>query len=339
MEVVEGAKALYDVGKKVYKNSRKAAKRQIDAVQGKNKKEWKPSAKVSMSGGSGQLKPMRKKAKRKVKKASLKKRVAKLEKSQKTNYLTETYKANDTFQVLSVANRCGYQFGTLTDATILENVLAAMPYFDPAAPTITKNYDARTVTLPTKWHFQVHSVATMRNNYLYPVNVRCYVIKPKTDSSTTPTSSITAGITLQANPSVYSTTDPWLYPSDSKEFTDGWSIINSCEMKLQSGDECQVPYSEKLVYDQEFKDAHTATYLPRYTRLILVRAVGVVCHDSTTTTNVGICPTALDVIINRKLMVKAPASAPTRNLYVGTNLGTITTGVVGVASAEVETTL
>lgn len=338
MEVVEGVKQGFNIAKKVYKGSRKAAKRQIDAVNNKNK-SWKPSFKVSMSGGSGQLKSMKKRRKRTVRKASLKKRVARLEGANKQNYATHNYKANDTFQVTATSNRCGYNSGILTDATIIENVLAVIPWVDPAVPGTAKNYDARTVTLPTKWTVNVHTTATMRNNYLYPLNVRCYVIKPKSEITTSPTAAITAGITLQANPSIYSTTDPWLYPSDSKEFRDGWTILSSCNMKLQSGDEMQLPYNEVFKYDQEYKDQHTATYLPKYSRILMVRVCGVVCHDSVTTTAVGISPSAIDVIINRKLTIKVPAAAPTLNMFCGTNLGTITTGVVGVASAEVETSL
>lgn len=315
-------------------------RKRIRRKKSSNTSSKKLKATVSMSNGSGQKMRMTKKSGRRRKSLPLASRVAKLEKSTKQNYVSQTYKVSATFQVTSIQNRCGYGEGSLINAAAIENLISNIPYVNTAAVGTVSQYNATSLTVPTSWKIALYSKCVMRNNYLYPCNLRCYILKPKQDTSTSATNSITNGISEQANPSVYSTLDPWLFPDDSKEFSDNWAILQSCEMKLQSGDECEFPWSENITYDQEFTDDHTSTYLKKYTRIILIRSVGVVAHDSTTTTNIGIAPTALDCVVYRRYQVKAPSLAPMNTYYVATGLSSMAVApVVGVASAEVETAL
>lgn len=299
------------------------------------------SVKVTMSNGSGQAKPMKGNMKKgRSGKKSIKKRVASLEKKTRENYSDHTFKQTATFRVLAVQNRCGYQDTILISAGGIEQLLAAVPYVNTASVGTPSTYDARALTNPTKFKIRIYTMTTMRNNYLYPVNLRCYLLKPKSDTSITPLGAINNGLNEQANPSIYSTTDPYLYPNDSKEFQDNWTIVHSCEMKLQSGDECYYPYAETVLYDQEYTDDHTSAYLKKYSRHLLVRAVGVVAHDSTTKDNVGIAPAELDCVTYRRYNLKIPGIASLKTNYVTTGLNTMAVApVVGVASAEVETAL
>lgn len=300
--------------------------------------------KYSLSGQGGQTKRMHTVSKKKIGKKPLKKRIKELEEKIHDNFMTYEYKTNSTFQAASVINRCGYGVGNLFTNVDFENVLAAIPYTDPLFPGTKQTVDTRIVTVATRWKISAYAECVMRNNYLYPLHLRCYIIKPKSDTSILPTTSIANIKPFQeagplASNLIYSTTDPWLYPTDSKDFTDHWKIITSCDMKLQSGDECKVPYSEDMEYDQEYLDQQPNTFTKKWTRFILVRVVGVVAHDLTDAALVGICPTKVDAIVHAKFLLKKPADIPIDVKFVGTNLGNVSTAVVGVSSAEVENAL
>lgn len=329
-DVVNAGRKVGQLMKKIRKGSRNRSTK---------KRKMTPAPKVAMSNGSGQSMKMGKRVSKPKVTKPLKQRVASLEKKVRQNYGTHIFKQEATFQVTSIVNRCGYGEGTIFNATGIETLLDSVPYQSTATPGTPATWDATAATQPTKWNIKCFVKTLMRNNYLYPVNVRCYILKPKVDQSNTVQSGITSGISEQASSTMYSNTAPFLYPNDSKEWRDTWHVLNSCEMKLQSGDECEVPYNETIVYDQEFKDNNTTTYLRKYSRIILIRVVGVVCHDSVTTSQIGICPTALDCVIYRRMELKYPSAAPLVTNEVISGLSTVGTAVVGVASAETETAL
>lgn len=338
------AEAAYEAGRRGYNAFRKGrASRGARSRSAPKRKSRKGKAKGvkftgSLSGGSGQTMRMGKSKRKPRPKVPLKKRVAKLEKKTKSAYAKYDYKLTETLQVSSVANRCNYGSADLVTSAVIETMLSGLPYHNPATPSTTQQQQAQLIVRPTKWPIELYAHVTMRNNYLYPVRIRCYVLQPKVDSSTTPTTCVTNGITTKAV-SVTSTTGPYLYPSDSKQFTDNWKILKSCDMKLQSGDECTVSHSEKFIYDQEFYDTNTSLYSKKYARLFFIRVVGVVCHDNTTTSLLGLAPTKVDALVHRKFTVSYPTEAPIQSMYDSTVLDTITTAVVGVSSAEVEISL
>lgn len=336
-DVAENIRGGFDSIARTTKKFLKRARRS----KAPEKRSIAPAPKVSMSNGSGQSQTMVKGPKRQRTKAPLKKRVAALEQKVRQNYSTYVFKQEATLQVTSLANRCGYGEGAFLQPSIIETAIDAIPIPNTAAPGTPATFDSTALTQPTKWTIKAYGRAIMRNNYLYPCNVRCYVLKPKIDqSASTPQAAVTGGLTEQASGAgVYSTTAPFTYPSDSKEFMDTFDIVSSCEMKLQSGDECIVPYSETIHYDQEYRDNNSDTYLKKYSRMFFIRVVGVVAHDQTTTTNIGIAPTALDVVVFRKLEIKYPTLAPLKTTEVLSGLSTLTTAIVGIASAEVETGL
>jgi len=316
------------------------AKRGRKTRQRTKRRKMTPAPTVSMSNGSGQQQTMGKRQKISRGPRPLKKRIAALEKKVQANYTTHVFKQEATLQATSLQNRCGYAEGAFLNPTIIETCIDAIPYVNPALPGTPSTFDTTTLTQPTKWKINCHSKVIMRNNYLYPCNVRCYVLAPKIDQNTTPQAAVTGGITEQASgPGVYSSTAPFTYPTDSKEFVDTFKVLNTCDMRLQSGDECVVPYNEDIQYDQEYRDNNADTYLKKFSRLFFIRIVGVVAHDSTTTTNIGIAPTALDCVVVRKLSLKFPSLAPLKTLEVVSGLTSMTTPVVGIASAETETAL
>lgn len=312
------------------KSSKKAAAK--DAKTG-------GSAKFAESSGSGQMHKIRKKSSYKKKKVSLKKRVSKLEKSVKQNMATHVHKSESTLSVSSVSNRCGYGEGTLISPFMIESMLDTKPYINTGAPGTVSSYDATLIAVPTKWKISCYTNSVMRNNYLFPVRVRVYILKPKVDQSNSVQTTITNGLTEQTIGTLTSTTQVSCYPNDSKEFRDSWKVIKSQDFKLDTGDELSIPYKEDMVYDQEFRDQYTMTYTAKYSRLIFVRVVGVLTHDSTTSSNIGYAPTQLDCCIHRKFTLKFPSEAPTQSIDYSASLGAITTNIVGASSSEIENAL
>lgn len=295
--------------------------------------------KLTPSNGSGSTK-MGYKRKRRVVKPSIKKRVKQLEKKlKKQNWHKHVYKHEATFQVSSIVNQCSYNSGLLWNATIIEQMLQYVPYLNPAAPTVASNFDGRDIKANTKWALELATKTTIRNNYLYPANIRCYIVKPKLTTMNVPETDMLNGAAKQANPSIASYVGVTMYPTDFEDFNANWKIIKSCDMQLKSGDECVMPYSEEVKYDQELQDVNTDTYNRKYTRFIFVRIVGVVCHDQTTTTNIGYSPAKVDAVISRTFRYKKATEAPGRTIHQWSSLGSVSTAVVGVASAEVENAL
>lgn len=330
------ARGVYRTGAYLGKRQRaSSAPRAPSAAPPKKGGKWK----VAFSNGSGQSQKMPGNKGKKKTKAPLKKRVKQLEDKVNDNLATHVFKSEATFQSSAVSNRCGYNLGTLLGAAQFEQMLDAFPFQSTAIPGTPATFDATSVTQPAEWKIKCYTKTIMRNNYLYPCNIRCYILKPKVDTNTNPISSVTVGLTEQTSGAIYSTTAPFLYPSDSMEFNEHWKILSSCDMKLQSGDECVVPYEEEISYNQEFADSNTSTYLKKYSRLIFVRVVGVVCHDNATSTNVGISASAIDAVIERKFTVKYPSAAPIKTTEMVSGLSAITIGVVGVSSAETELAL
>lgn len=323
---------------------RHTRKRQNSATTG----DRKDNKKVSKTGGAASTNPssgngpkvMKYKKKAKTAKASLKTRIKKLEKTlKKQNWHHHVYKDTATFQVSCSTNLCGYNEGLLWRVANIELMLNSLPYTNVAAPGTNATFDATTIVPNTKWAIQCYAKAVMRNNYLFPIKVNCYICKPKVQTGTAPSAVVLTGITKIANPSISNNDQVDLFPSDSPDFHLLYKIIRSCSHELKTGDECIVPYSELIKYDQEYQDLNTSNYNPPYSRFIMVRIQGVVCHDSTTDTNIGYASGKLDVVIHRTFKLKKSSEAPQRTIEQLNGLSAITTPVVGVATAEKENAL
>lgn len=343
IRLLKNVEPIFNAGRGLYRTGRALAgsKRKVSGKIVPAPPRKKLVAKVAFSNGSGQTNNMKMKSKgRKRKPLTLKRRIKNLEKkTRKMCFAKHTLLKEATFQVNSAANKCGYAEGNLVAQADFEALITKFPYIDETAPTANSKYDARGIPHPAKWCFKVASKCIMRNNYLYPVDVRCYILKPKHDSDLPAYNALYNGIVSMSNGDVYDVLAPEIYPSTSIEFGQQYKILKSCKMRLQSGDECVVPFNEDIVYDHKENDVNTLAYSPKNTRVIFIRVQGVVTHDSTTSTNVGFAPTQIDCVIQRKISIVHPADAPIRTLQCDSGLSAITTAVVGVSSAEREVSL
>lgn len=298
-----------------------------------------PSNTVAPSGRVYEAKRGKKK-KSKITVRSLKKEVESLKKDKKKNLAKHCFYQTATGQAVCASSQAGYTEVFMWNPTAIESMLDSLPILNTAAPGTKTAVDMTTITNPTNWDIDCWAEVVIKNNYLYPVDVTCYIIKPKEDMSTSPSNACVLGYALKANPSITSQYDINFYPSDSSQFGDTWTIIKSCSPKrLTAGDELVEKYSSRLHYDQEDLDLVSATYKRKHTVAVLVRVQGTVAHDSVTVSNIGTSEGAVDIIVRRKFKVAYPAIAPQETLDNSNGLVALDQAVVGVASAETENSL
>lgn len=333
------ANDLYKAGKFLLGKRRRAENMPPLSPQTPRKKGGPKKGKFGtmVSAVSGDRKVMKAKGKRKKRTKTVRKRVQLLEKAiKKQNWHKHLFLTNNSEQHSCAANAVGYTSIVLTNQSIFEQLLAQVPYQSTATPGTIANYNATSITVNTRWKMQYYTKTIFKNNYLYTCNLRCYIVKPKVQTGSVPENNISTGLTKQANPSISTTNAIQLYPTDSEDFKINWKIIKSCDMTLNPGDTCEVPYAEDFTYDQEYQDINTSTYNPKYGRLMLVRIMGTVAHDQTTTTLVGYSPAKVDVVQQHKLTLKKPSEAPLRTIHQTDNWDSLATSVVATAGAEIE---
>lgn len=297
---------------------------------------------ISSMGGNGKNIRRRKKKGGRRKKTFTKKlikRVKKLE-HKSANTAQHIHKSTAVALCSAATNSFGFAELELVGVTTIEAVLDSLPQLNVAAPGTFTTTNMTSVTVPTKWRVECYAKALMRNNYLYPIIMDCYILQPKTNLANTPGSAVTNGLTLMGGgggAQIVANTDHVFYPSLSKEFRDGWKIIKHHHQKLNSGDEMEMPYSTKVWYDQEWQDRYTTTYTKKYSRIVLVRIQGCLGHETgVPSANIGFTKAYLDICVERTFKVTYPSPSATRTLEETKGVVDLTTAIVGVSSAEVE---
>lgn len=197
-------------------------------------------------------------------------------------------------------------------------------------------YDATTNALLTKdietntYHQEIlinslYCKLHLRNNYFVPVTVDVYLLSPKVDTSTDPETSFSNGITDQAVGTV-STSDPLIYPTDSKEFMDTWKILYHKRQKIDIQKDVYHYYSMKnIMYDPAYYDSHSGTYQKRCrTRVWLVRCVGTLAHDVTVGTEQGLDRGGVDYEIKTIYKINYDAGVKLNDISLNTNYDSFT---------------
>lgn len=315
-----------------------------NASLGRSSKKAKTDKKSQVtyreSNGSGQKRKLksRKGKGRKRSKGSIKKRVAKLEQKTKQNLSHHTFKIDEKFQVSCLTNTCAYNSTQFMSGAQFNTVLGEIPYTLESNPSVKNNFNMGVAYNPLNIKIKCFASATLRNNYLYPACLKLYVLKPKVDQGDTPKDDIENGITQLANASVNNWASHIFYPSDSLRFKQKWKILRCQDVRLQSGDEVTFNYNEDFVYDQKEYTELSAAYTRKYSRVFLVRICGVVAHESATESNIGTAPAKIDCVINYVYKINRATDVPVNSLnQPSKGVNDLTTAVVGVASAERET--
>jgi len=196
------------------------------------------------------------------------------------------------------------------------------------------------ISAPTPRKFKVWAELVIKNNYLYPVDVDCYIMQPKANTNNVILTALQVGLTDAAMPSINSWHDINFYPSDSVNFMDQFKMLRACPTKrLSAGDEIVESYSDEIVYDPALQGRENLSYRKSDTRFFLVRIQGTVAHDSTLSTNVGTSNARVDMMVRRKFKTSYPNPVAGRYLYSTQGLNSMEVPVVGIASAEIETSI
>lgn len=244
------------------------------------------------------------------------------------NYVTST------FQPAAAVNKAGYAgFDVVTPATI-EALIDKLPVTDPSAVATTNATNMTAVTRNTKWYYNCRVKATLRNNYLFPCEVRWYKVKPKdnTNNGLTTLMSNTQGESI-VGAGDYD--DPIFYPSSFPQVLQGWKILKSGVQVLNSGEELHIFDNAEGWYNHEYQDEIATTYTVKNTLQYLIRVQGTVAHDTTTSGLIGFSNVKLDGVVKREMKVRYPNIAPLRTLNYTSGLDAITAEMV-VDQAEEE---
>lgn len=272
------------------------------------------------------VKRKRKRSKKKVGLKDLKKSVKTIQKKLKGAEGTLIYPVIGSGVAESLANKINFELTNVVTYSDLETVIQQIPYVNPADPSSTTSFNALTIPPPTGWNIKLSYSCNIRNNNFMPCNLRIYLLKPRSNTGVSP---IVAIETLNKQdpaglptPTRY---DIGLYPTEVPGFNEIWSIEDTRMVRLNPGDETEYKFNKQFMYDQEIHDLHAVTYLKDYTYVLLFRLQGITCHESADLSEVGISPTKLDYVTQKKLHLTYSADAPMKFRSYTNNCPAITT--------------
>ncbi len=246
---------------------------------------------------------------------TLTKKVKALTKMVNADNATHTHRMINTHFTTVGKNLAAYDSIPCHASADIETALTNLRYYDPATPGTLVTAAGGTGTFSRKFGVHaLHSKLTIRANYQVPGKVTVYLLQPKVDTSIDPISAMTTGLADQGNPSV---TSPSIYPTDSDNFRDLWSIVYSKSIVLQPGQERTFTSNEKpFEYDPSLFDTHGLTFQKAArAKRWLIRTTGILAHDSTTGGLVGLNAFDADIFTESKYVFKYDA---------GTNLNDFT---------------
>lgn len=278
--------------------------------------------KVSYSGGPGvNPKPKRHKIKNRVKPVrtlkQLKKKVNKISRNLNCNNSVFNYFKSDAFSQASAINRCGYGSYEFITAGAINDALGNVPYANIATLATKQEVNVTGTAQPTKWCIKTSAKYCLRNNYLHPVVLDCYVCKPKNATGVLPHVQVANGLTTMATTAGVVTNGTSLYPTHSKLFNDGWKVLRHEKVTLEAGSEIIMAHYETFKnFDNRYLAIYTETYTPKYTRILMVRMQGVCGHDVADATKVGITEAQIDIVLHRKIQIVYPGNfAPLQTIH------------------------
>lgn len=274
-------------------------------------------------------------------KKSLKDRVVRLERDV-VDPATRIVKKISTSQKNCSPNVCSYSTNFAWYPTQWEEFITDLRFIDraatPAADTIDLSNQSYSHELDFRNIFLSYSG---KNNGQIPMKLKVYTFEciGPTGANSTPTELMDAYDGVFAVSS--STTDILLYPSDMrKAWSDKWKILKTNSFSLNAGDEFSVSHSIKqFKYDVKAHDVVGSVY-PKGCVLFVLRLQGVLCHDKTTTSEVGFSDSTIDTFAYIKYEIKYQSDASFTDMKVSSTLGTVTDAVcAGPNIVEIEETL
>lgn len=241
-----------------------------------------------------------------------------LQKLAESDMGTVVRRIRDTGRVLSSANSSSIGGAAPYTVTTLETAMNNLKVFDPAAPATLISVDFSQGTFQKEILFsKITSKMLVRNNYQVPAKVRLYLCTPKNDTSISPPTAFSQGL---SDESAATTSDANIYPTDVEQFNDLWSIKESVAKELQPGQELSLSHSIKsFQYDTSFNDSHSLSYQKKYqSHYYMIRVEGILGHD-TTADEQGILSAGVDYLLDRTFTLKYDAGADLKYIQLTDN--------------------
>jgi hypothetical protein len=264
----------------------------------------------------GSYKKRRYRRRKNTKLNKLSRKVNRLQKVAASGTGTYIWKDRQVGQVQSAQNAVNYAVSTGVQVSTLESAMDAVPMFDPSAPSTFITADLTSGTYQREVMIDsLYSKLTVRNNYNAPVRVCLYCCMPKKDTSISPLSAITNGLADLGSGLDQNTV--MLYPSDSDQFKDLWSVVATKKTILTGGREATLRFkSRAFQYDPSFFDTHSLAYQRKYkSHIYLIRVEGRLGHD-TSASQRGTLPSGVDYQVERKIVIKYDAGADIKRIEV-----------------------
>nr|QXP07653.1 MAG: putative capsid protein [Arizlama virus] len=271
----------------------------------------------------------------KTKKAKLAKQVANIQKKLNTAMGCQTSKYIGAATLRCASNQCVYTNNLSFGVTEIESAMSSLKYFNPSDPGNLVSTNFTTGSFQKEVLVQGYGSLQIRNNYQVPCVLDLYVCKVKQDTSTSPLSYVTDGLTDNgfSTPS----TNILGYPTDSDTFLDNWKVIQHQKKTLMAGDMTSISYStKKFSYDPSYVDTHALTYQVQYdSHIILYRLQGIVGHDNTSAVQQGTLAAGIDILLKQNVKVEYNAGADINYYVLSNQLTSMTTQPV-ISTYDVE---
>ncbi len=253
----------------------------------------------------------------------LKKQVKQLKRLAEADMGTHVHRTRIAHDLDSAVNSQNSDSDGVIAKGLLEAVIAQLRYYDPSNPGTLLVADGGTGTFQNEFYFEkVHTRITVRNNYITPCWVSVYACLVIADTDKTPFAAFQQGLVDLSN---VAETSPLTYLTDSQIFKDLWRIDSSKKVLLEAGQSCQMTYTSKpFHYDPSLVDSHTQAFQRNFRGMSWhVNVEGIVAHDSLVDDQ-GIMQASVDVKIDVTYIVKYPAGADIKFVFVADASDTFT---------------
>lgn len=232
-------------------------------------------------------------------KKPLAKEVSALKKDFKKGQSIYTYKAYGSTDLASAVASMAQTSVAGFNVSQMQTALTTVPIYDPSTnDTVPEDFSSGTYNRELNIK-SITSGLTVRNNYQVPCDVRIYLLKAKTQSTTAPTTLYSDGIADQYRTTgdvAPASTFPDIYPTEIDMLTSQFTIKLLKHKFLEAGQQISASHSEKdISFNPAVYDTTSLNYSRQYkTFVFLVRIQGAIAHD-TVADQQGITPCQVDI--------------------------------------------
>jgi len=261
----------------------------------------------------------------------LKSQVKDIKKCLSSNQGTLIYRLRGTSRCVCAVNSITHAQFASNQMANYETVLGELRFFDIDTPGTLIQASGASGTYYREYLFKsVYSHYQCVNNYQVPCKVTLYLCRPKEDTSISPTTAFTDGLTDVGNPS---SSSPLIHITDSDEFTDLWKIDKSQSKVLMPGQKLDMFTSDKnVLYSPATFDSHNLPYQKRFhCWAYVIRVEGVLGHD-TTADEQGFLAGGVDMSCDQIYTVSYDAGIDLKYIVLSNSSDTFTNG--GVISSK-----